>query len=175
MNKKVFKIISIVIIWGLFINNLSALIICIAGIVKWRGSYGLPLFSLFFMVVKLFCLFICGIVVIGKPRKKILSVFAAIYIILSVITLAEMTSINGYSYTRSILLLLLFCFAFIIALISKGEFKIKDTESEYAKNQLQNEKQISIYKNQLEEGIISETEYKQLLAKNKDGRETTGQ
>jgi len=161
MNSKTMKNIAGIIFLGLFAYHLRLfMIIAPSGL-----YYSRPIIMIN-IVVRLACPLILGIASFNNKKLGKISIAAAIVYV--VITLYNLAGSIRYSFpTVDFLLLIVFIAAYVIAMKAKNGsvFDVKDTASEAAKKQYQAEKQVSVYDQQLKDGIITQEEYDQLTKK----------
>lgn len=103
-----------------------------------------------------------------KKRGKVLNVLGIVYIGVWAVRIA---SFMRYGIAvRAIINVAVTVAAFVLSQKSTGGtvFNAKDTSSEAAKKQTQTDKQISIYDEQLRDGILTQEEYNQIMKNSKD-------
>lgn len=167
MNKRTMKLIALIIWVIMLVNCIDGLLRSHIVITRWGAVSGIPLHSLALMWIRALSLLVCIIVLMLGKRRLILNVSAVLYIVGRLFSVSIDSALYGFSVSATLIIhIALFIIAYLLAWSVTGEKHIlKDTESENAK--IQKEKQVSIYEQQLKDGIITQDEYNQLVNKNK--------
>ncbi len=133
-----------------------------------------------FLYAPLYITFInlCGIllgIVLGvtalriKDRSMILNIIAGVYVVTIAASALSTMFTMGLKASSALVTAVISIAIVIVALMMSSSksafFNVKDTVSEAAKQQIQAEKQTTIYDEQLRDGIITQEEYDQIMGK----------